>query len=223
MVVVSLEPELWLMDRCGMASGTRNVALKLWGGSLPDRPLAELVRELYRAENGNRAEPSGSQDMIGMIYPGISRLDYDAAIEGGVFPANIASCCDPGVARWLENILHLVPVNQRPEGYSPLGVKNLDPDCIARLGQTGKDCYRAILTKDIISLAASMNDCMTCWETILPHTVRHPTIKTDLKALLSYHQSRYTGAMFSGCGGGYLMVASEETVPGALRVKVRIR
>jgi hypothetical protein len=223
MVVVSLQPDHWLMDRCGMAGGTRQVALKLWGGALPDRPREELVRELYRAENGDRAEPSGSQDMIGLIYPGISRLDYDAAIEGGVFPAHIASCCDPGVAQWLENVLHLVPINQRPEGYSPLGIKNLDPAWICRLGLTGKDCYDAILAKDIVTLAASMNDCMTCWETILPHTVWHPAITIDLKGILTSYQSRYTGAMYSGCGGGFLVVAAEEPVPGSLHVRVRTR
>ena len=223
MVVVSLEPDIWLMDRCGMASGTRNVALRLWGRELPKRPLPELVRELYRAENQDQPDPSGSQDMIGLIYPGISRLDYDAVVDGGVFPAHIESCCDPVTAQWLESILHLVPINQRPEGYSPLGVKNLDPGWVRRLGQTGKNCYRAIVSRDIRGLAASMNECMVCWETILPHTVFHPTIKIDLKAILGNYQARYAGAMYSGCGGGYLFVVSEEPVTGSLHVKIRVR
>jgi hypothetical protein len=68
-----------------------------------------------------------------------------------------------------------------------------------------------------------MNECMACWETILPNTVQHPTIQIDLKGVLRYYQSRYAGAMYSGCGGGYLAVASEEPVPGSLRVKVRLR
>jgi hypothetical protein len=67
-----------------------------------------------------------------------------------------------------------------------------------------------------------MNACMECWETILPHTVRHPTIGIDLPGLLRYYQSRSAGAMYSGCGGGYLYVVSEEPVPGGFRVKVRI-
>ena len=40
--------------------------------------------------------------------------------------------------------------------------------------------------------------------------------------LLAYYQSRYPGAMYSGCGGGYLFVVSDEPVPGAFQVKVRI-
>jgi hypothetical protein len=223
MVVVGLEPDRWFMERAGVASGTRRVALRLWNGALPPRPPEELVRELYRAENEGHAEPSGSQDMIGLIYPGINRLDYDAAHEGGYFPAHIESTCDPGVARWLESVLQLVPVNQRPEGYNPLGVKNLDPEWARRLGQTGKDCYAAILRRDLRALADSMNACMECWEAILPHTVRHPKITIDLKGILANFQSRYPGAMYSGCGGGYLMVIAGQDVPGAFRVRIRTR
>jgi len=223
MVVVSLEPMLWFMDRCGMASSTRRIATSIWNGILPGRPPAELVRELYRAENDGKAEPSGSQDMIGLIYPGVSRLDYDARVEGGRFPAHIESNCDPEVARWFEGVFHLVPVNQRPAGYSPLGIRNLAPQYIRELGQSGKDCYDAIVGMDIRRLGASMNHCMSCWEAILPHTVAHSTINLDLKAILRWFQSRYPGAMYSGCGGGYMLVVSEDPVPGSLRVKVRIR
>ena len=97
MVVVALEPTFRVMDRSGCASGTRAVATKLWNGRLPNRPPEELVRELYEAENKGKAEPSGSQDMIGLIYPGINRLDYDFAANGGVFPSHIESLNDARV------------------------------------------------------------------------------------------------------------------------------
>jgi hypothetical protein len=222
MVVVALEPTFRCLDRAGMASGTRAIALKLWDGALPDRDPAALVRELYAEENRGKAEPSGSQDMIGLIYPGVNRLDFDFEHEGGVFPRHIESNNDPAVARWLEAVIHVVPVAQRPEGYNPLGIKNLDRAWIGRLGQSGKDCYAAIVARDLRGLGASMNECMRCWEAILPHTVRHPTVTVDLVGLLAYYQSQYAGAMYSGCGGGYLFVVSETPVPGAFRVNVRI-
>ena len=211
-----------MMDRAGCASGTRAVAMKLWKGRLPARPPAGLVRELYEAENRGKAEPSGSQDMIGLIYPGINRLDYDFAANGGVFPSHIESLNNVRVARWLERVLHVLPMEPRPEGYNPLGGKHLVPKWIARLGQTGKDCFDAIRRMDIEALGASMNDCMVCWEKILPSTIRHPTIKLDLKAILRVYQQRYPGAMYSGCGGGYLFVVSKELVPGAFQVTIRI-
>jgi hypothetical protein len=223
MVVVGLEPTFRFMDRCGMGTSTRKVAARLWGGTLPEGDPAALVRTLYAEENRGLADPSGSQDMIGLIYPGINRLDYDASYEGGYFPAHIESNNYPAVARWLEEAIYVVPVAQRPDGYSPLGVKNLEQEWIQLLGQTGKDCYEAILTRDLSGLGAAMNACMACWEKLLPQVVRHPAIKIDLMELLGHYQSSYAGAMYSGCGGGYLYVASDEPVPGGFRVKVRIK
>ena len=223
MVVVQLEPDRWYMERAGMATGTRKVAMERWGGVLPDRDPAELTRELYAAENQGRAEPSGSQDMIGLIYPGINRLDYDIAHEGGCFPRHIESCQDPAVARWLERVIHMVAVGPRPPGYNPLGEQRFDPAWIRRLGQSGHDCFDAIVAMDVDALGASMNACMRCWETLLPHTVRHPTLTADLAGLLAHYQDRYPGAMYSGCGGGYLYVVSRRPVPGGFRVKVRLK
>lgn len=222
MVVVSLRPSVRYMDRSGMATGTRATAFSLWGDQLPaDGTLLELVRELYAAENQGQAEPSGSQDMVGLIVPGVSRLDYDASVDGGWFPSHIETTRDPGIAGWLERVLHLIPVSPRPPGYGPLGVKRLDADWIRRLGQSGQDCFGAILAQDLTALGASMNECSRCWDALLPQTLAHPTISIDLKALLASYESRYEGAMFSGCGGGYLVVASAEDVPGSFRISVR--
>ena len=221
MVVVQIEPDFRPMDRSGIASGTRAIAMKLWHGQLPKRPPDELVRELYAVENQGKAEPSGSQDMIGLIYPGVNRLDYDFKIHGGVFTSHIESCNDPKVARWLSRVLHLIPVEPRPEGYSPLGIKNLEPKWVAKLGQSGQDCYDAILKKDAKKLGASLDLTMKCWETLLPQVVRHPLLRVDLMPILRAYQRQYLGAMYSGCGGGYLMVVSEKPVPGAFQVTVR--
>ncbi len=222
MVVIAIEPTYRFMNRCGMGTSTRRIAIERWGNTLPDQDSMSLVKELYKAENADKAEPSGSQDMIGIIYPGVNRLDYDYCHDGGIYPAHIESNTDPQIGRWLERVVWVVPVAPRPDGYNPLGVKNLNPGWIRRLGDTGVACYNAILAQDHRALGAAMNACMVCWEAILPHTVQHPTLHVDLLALLHYYQSRYDGAMYSGCGGGYLYVISEETVPGGLRVKVKM-
>jgi hypothetical protein len=222
MVVVALEPTFRVMDRAGCASGTRAVATRLWQGRLPARPREALVRELYAAENQGKTEVSGSQDMIGLVYPGINRLDYDFTANGGIFPVHIETLNRARPARWLEKVLHLLPIEPRPHGYNPLGQKHLAPKWIARLGRTGKDCFDAIHRMDLEALGASLNDCMVCWEKLLPHVVKHPLIKFDLKALLQVYQKHYPGAMFSGCGGGYLLVVSKEPVPGAFKVNVRL-
>ena len=222
MVVVQIEPDFRPMDRSGIASGTRAVAMKLWNGRLPNRPPDELVRELYEVENKGKTEPSGSQDMVGLIYPGVNRLDYDFSIGGGIFPSHIESCNSRKVAHWLGNVLHLVPVEPRPDGYSPLGEKNLDPRWVAKLGKSGRDCYEAIVKMNASALGASVNLNMKCWETLLPNVVRHPALRVDLMPILKAYQQQYDGAMYSGCGGGYLIVVSEKPVPGSFKVNVRI-
>lgn len=222
MVVVSLEPNFRPMDRAGCATGTRAIAAKLWNGRLPGRAPELLVRELYAAENKDKAQPSGSQDMIGLVYPGVSRLDYDYSVHGGMFPAHIESVTSRRAARWLERVLHVLAIEPRPEGYNPLGIRRLEPRWIARLGDTGRRCFDAIARQDLGALGASMNDCMVCWERILPQVLHHALLKVDLKSILRAYQRAYPGAMYSGCGGGYLFVVSNTPVPGSFKITVRL-
>jgi hypothetical protein len=221
MVVVGLEPTFRFMDRAGMATSTRAAAARLWNGTLPDGDPMQLIRELYDAENHGLAQPSGSQDMAGLILPGVNRLDYDYHHRGGLFPVSVESCNNEEVVNWLEQVLHFLPVASRPDGYNPLGEQHLSAEWVRRLGESGKACFHAIVTKNLRGLGESMNECMRCWEALLPHTVRHPAIKVDLLSLLASYQSLHAGAMYSGCGGGYLYVASEDKVPGSIKIKIR--
>ena len=202
MVVVQIEPDFRPMDRSGITSGTRHIAMKIWQDKLPNRPPEDLARELYKAENKGKAEPSGSQDMIGLIYPGVTRLDYDYKLQDGVFPSHNKSCNNPKVARWLSKVLHLIPVEPRPDGYGPLGIKNLEPKWVAKLGQSGQDCYNVIVKMNAKALGTSLNLNMKCWETLMPHIVRHPALRVELMPILKAYQQQYLGAMYSGCGGG---------------------
>jgi hypothetical protein len=119
----------------------------------------------------------------------------------------------------IDMIMHCEP---RPEGYNPPGEKHLDPKWIARLGQTGKDCFDAIRRMDIGALGASLDETMLCREKLLPHVVKHPLIKPGLKTILKVYRKNHPGAMFSGCGGGHLLVVSRKPVPGAFQVTIRI-
>ena len=122
---------------------------------------------------------------------------------------------------WLERSIKILPVTQRPAGYSPLVTKNLEPGWIGRLGRSGKDCFDAIVGRDLKGLQASMTECMGAWEALLPATLRHPLVQVDLVGLLDFYRKEYGGAMYSGCGGGYLFVATDRPVPGSFGFRVR--
>jgi len=192
------------------------VALRLWNGALPPRPPEELVRELYRAENEGHAEPSGSQDMVGLIYPGINRRITTPRTRAATFRPHRVHLRPRGGALAGERPAACAG-ESAAEGYNPLGVKNLDPEWVRRLGQTGKDCYDAILSPGPAALADSMNACMECWKPFcrIPSGTRDQHRPERHSGQLPIPLS---GAMYSGCGGGYLMVIAGQDVPGAFRV-----
>jgi hypothetical protein len=221
MTVVSVEPDFRFMDRAGMATSTRKAAERLWGPELPDRDPESLVRELYAAENSGRSEPSGAQDMVGLCYPGVTRMDFDAKVDGGIFPVRVETTNDPEIAAWVEEVIKILPISQRPRDYNPLETRRIEAGMVRRLGASGRACWDAIMSRDLVCLAQAFNETMEAWAALLPGTIRHPSIDLDLEGILAWYRREYGGALYSGCGGGYLFVPTKEEVPGSFRIRVR--
>ncbi len=213
-VVAQIKPTMDFNDRSGLATSSRNVAIKLWGDRYPDGDHELNAKLLFGAENPpGTSYISGSQDHIGLLYPGINRLFY----SGDYWPEKIDSTTDPGICGWLTSVLHLVPLEPRPQGYDPLKIMNLEKPLIQALGESGNRCWESIMKKDIIGLGRSMTDTILSWKKILPLTV--PDYVMD--ELETKYFPNYPGAILSGSGGGYVIVVSEKPVAGAVGIKVR--
>ena len=213
-VVAQLWPTISFNDRSGMATSSRKVAIDLWKGKIPEGDPEENARLLFGAENPPGCRyVSGSQDQIGLLVPGVSRLYY----SGGFWPESIDNNITPEICDWLSEVLHLVPVEARPEGFDPIAVKNLDRESIRTLGEAGDNCWKSILQKDVTGLGRSMTETFLSWRKILPNTVPGWLMSLMEKDYFP----NYPGAVSSGSGGGYIVVASEEKVEGALKIKVR--
>jgi cytidyltransferase-like protein len=212
MVVASLYPTIEFNDRSGMATSSRKIAIELWDGQLPQGDPERMAQLLFGAENppGNQYV-AGSQDQIGLLVPGISRLLYD----GKYWPHRIENTRDRQTCEWLESVIHLIPLSPRPMTYNPLEIKNLEFEWVKKLGESGALCYRSILNRDVVGLGDSLNLSLECWQRILPLTVEE-TLLTELRKYGSH-----PGATFSGCGGGYNIVASDKEIEGALKTKIR--
>ena len=210
-VVVNIHPTREFNLRSGMATSSRNVWQRLQSYDLfPDDPV-ELARLLFGYENppGTRYV-SGSQDHLGLTLPGANRLYYD----GEYWPEGIDSTVDKGICDWIEQSIVLVELFARPPGYDPLTKQNITTEGVGRLGAAGDLCWEAILQKDIKKLGKALTDTHNAWAEILPLTTND-----EINAELDSYSCH--GRITSGCGGGYIVLATEEDIPGGFRIKVR--
>jgi len=213
-VVAQMWPTMEFNDRSGMATSSRKVAIELWGDEYPGGDPIRNAQLLFGAENPPGSEYiSGTQDHIGLLVPGVTRIDY----SGKYWPNNLERTVDPETCEWLSNVLHFAPLQPRPEGYNPILTKNLDPKIIERLGESGKACFDAILKKDVKQLGESMKASFLAWGEMLPYTVP----EWVMEEMQSNYFTKYSGAITSGSGGGYVVFPSDEEIEGTIKVKIR--
>ena len=140
-------------------------------------------------------------------------MDYD----GKYWPCNIESMVDADTCDWLSRVLHLIPLAPRPDGYNPLVDKHLTTENIKELADSANLCWEGILEKDVNKLGEGMKRSFYSWKKMLPLTVPDWV----LYELETNWFSNYPGAITSGSGGGYVIVASEEEISGAMKIKVK--
>jgi cytidyltransferase-like protein len=213
-VVAQIWPTLDFNDRSGMATSSRKVAQELWNGKIPEGDPIRNAQLLFGAENPPGTKyVSGSQDQIGLMVPGIKRLYYN----GSYWPTRIESCTDKGICDWLSQVLYLIPLDPRPEGYDPLQVKHLEKSFVKELGESGDQCWESILKMDVRGLGKAMTRSFLAWRKMLPFTVPDGV----MREMETRYLPNYPGAITSGSGGGYAMVASDRDISGAIRIKVK--
>jgi cytidyltransferase-like protein len=213
-VVAQIWPTMDFNNRSGLATSSRELAIKIWGDRYPEGDPVQNAKILFGAENPPGTKyVSGSQDHAGLLLPGINRLQYN----GAYWPDKIESTTEKDICDWLTDVLYLVPLSPRPDGYDPLKEMHLEKDLIKVLGEAGDMCWESILRKDINGLGKSLSETLISWKKILPLTVPDDI----MKEMETKYFSNYPGAITSGCGGGYVIVVSEKEVPGAIKIKVR--
>jgi cytidyltransferase-like protein len=213
-VVAQIWPTMDFNDRSGLATSSRNTGIKIWGDRYPEGDHEQNAKLLFGAENPpGKKYISGSQDHIGLLFPGINRLYYN----GGYWPEKIESTTRKDICDWLSDVLYLVPLKPRPEGYDPLEIMNLEKPLVKELGESGDRCWKAILKKDVTALGGAVKDTLLSWKKILPFTVPDE-IMNEVETKYFPH---YPGAITSGCGGGYVIVVSDRPVKGSIKIKVR--
>jgi cytidyltransferase-like protein len=213
-VVAQIWPTISFNERSGMATSSRKTGIQIWGDKYPDGDYEQNAKLLFGAENPpGKKYVSGSQDHIGLLYPGFNKLFYN----GNYWPERVESVTVSDTCEWLSDVLKLIPLEPRPYGYDPLKEKHLEKQLIRELGEAGDMCWEAIRRKDIIGLGKSLTNTFFSWKKILPYTVPDWVMK-EMETL---YFPNYPGAITSGSGGGYVIVASEKDIEGAVKIKIR--
>lgn len=213
-IVAQIWPDYDFNDRSGMATSSRKIAAELWGANFPEGDLVRNAKLIFGAENPPGSEYiSGSQDQLGIMLPGANRLVYN----GKFWPDKIESLFDAETCDWLSSVLYLVPLAPRPEGYNPLVERFLSIENVKELGAASDVCWAGIVEKDVNKLGEGMKRTFLAWRKILPYTVPDWV----LQELNANWFPFYPGAITSGSGGGYVIVASGKEVPGAMKIRVK--
>ena len=213
-VVTQIWPDMDFNDRSGLATSSRKVGIQLWGDRYPDGDPEQNAKLLFGAENPpGKKYISGSQDHLGLLMPGVNRLYYN----GGFWPEKIDSTVDKDICDWLSGVIHMVPLEPRPDGYDPLEIMYLENHMIKELGEAGDLCWESILKKDITGLGRALTNTFLSWKKILPLTVPDWV----MKEMETKYFPNYPGAITSGSGGGYVIVVSEKEIEGAIKIRIR--
>jgi len=213
-LTISIEPTMEFNERSGMASSTRRRAIELWWTNLPVGDRQHLARVLFSYENPpGTKEFSGSQDAIGIVFPGLNRLDY----QGGFWPKRIVSIDDEQTLRWLETRLCMVPLGPRKPGFAVYTGKRITPGRVRALARAADGCWKAIRNFDLAGFGHSFRESFEAQVSLFPAMMTR-----DVRATISRYANTAYGWKLSGAGGGgYLVLVTREPLPGTVQLKIR--
>jgi cytidyltransferase-like protein len=216
-ITASIEPTLEFNERSGMATSTRKKAIELWNDTLPMENPEKLARILFRYDNDpGTKDVSGSQDSIGITMPGINRFFYD---EGKFWPSKFETISDLGIIKWLEDRLYMVTLWPRPADFVVLENTNISADNVRMLTEAAAMAWDGLLKKDIRLFAEGFSSSFSSQVLMFPKMMNDKIAK-----VIDSHRDKAVSWKLSGAGGGgYLILVSEEEIPNAIKVKIRIK
>jgi hypothetical protein len=213
-LTISIHPTIEFNQRSGMASSTRASAVEMWGARLPVNNVEKLAKMLFAYDNPpGTQEISGSQDTIGIIYPGLARADYD----GKYWPVKITSLQDEAILRLIEDSLYLIPLSPRPSSFHVLEGTRITRAGAKALADAALVCWDALLAKDVAGFGHSVRASFESQVAMFPHMLTNTMLE-----LIDIYRERALGWKVSGAGGGgYLILVADHPVENAVRISIR--
>ncbi|MBK7627817.1 MAG: adenylyltransferase/cytidyltransferase family protein [Bacteroidales bacterium] len=216
-ITASIEPTIEFNERSGMATSTRKKAIELWNDHLPMENPEKLAKILFRYDNDpGTKDVSGSQDSIGITMPGINRFFYD---KEQYWPSRFETITDLSIIKWLEERLYMVTLWPRPADFVVLENTSISAENVKNLTSAAEMAWEGLIKKDINLFSKGFVQSFNSQITMFPKMMNNKIAK-----VIDMHRDKALAWKLSGAGGGgYLILISDEEIPNAIKVKIRIK
>ena len=213
-VTISIHPDYNFNDRSGMSSSTRKKAIQLWQTDIPEGNRELLAKTLFSFENPPGTKViSGSQDSIGIVYPGVNKLNYGSE---KYWPDTIESVTDPDILSFIENHLWFITLSPRIGDFDVLANTNITTEKAKALADAAEKCWTAIQKKDLKQFGLALRESFDAQVAMFPHMVNN-----DILNILKNYKDQALGWKLSGAGGGgYLVMVSEKKIPNSIQIRI---
>lgn len=210
-IVMSIEPTIEFNDKSGMATSSRKKAIELWQTQIPVGNREQLAKLIFCVENPPGTKTiSGSQDQLGLLLPGLNKLNYD----NGYWPVSIESITDDETLKFISEHLYLIQLPQRKQNYDVLAKTNINPASAKKLADATERCWTAMKVHDVKAWGEATAKCFEA------QLEMYPAMSTpDVQATIEKHRGEALGWKLTGCGGGgYLILISDASIQNAIKV-----
>ena len=213
-VTISLEPTIQFNHRSGMASSTRRAAIDIWGPRIPAGNHEKLAKILFAYDNppGTKVV-SGSQDAIGIVFPGLAKSYYD----GAYWPKHIDRLGHETALKFVESSLYLVPIGPRHTEYDVLADTSIDKFKAKALAEAAESCWRAIKERNLPAFGHSIKAGFDAQISMFPNMMTE-----TVGQLIDQFRDNSLGWKLTGAGGGgYLILVADTPIENAVRIVAR--
>lgn len=211
-IVMSIEPTMEFNDRSGMATSSRKKAIELWQTQIPAGNREQLAKLIFCVENppGTKAV-SGSQDQLGIMLPGLNKLNYG---HNNYWPDSIDSITDDDTLNFVADHLYLIQLPQRKPGYNVLEKTCINEKSAKQLADATEKCWEAIQKRDVVAWGKATTEGFEAQVQMFP-----AMLSSEMQRAIDQYRNQVAGWKVTGCGGGgYLFLVSEKPIPYTIKV-----